>query len=208
MYSVFSVLLLLWPLCIPAAPAPVLAPAPGRQTGLRNANDIYTVEVRGDKYLVYSPYFKRKEEAVTELVIPTEAGQDDQIIVLEAYNAEERARADGSPRLHLSEVVENVARNHARKPLSSINWLVIDGVINRPTVEVVKRYKSDWQTLHPGDKFPARVTVTSSDPSWPAFGATPFFKTANYLFKDDRKAVRSIDIAQKWNGNNLWFRMG
>ncbi|KAK2036365.1 hypothetical protein LZ31DRAFT_437633, partial [Colletotrichum somersetense] len=75
-------------------------------------------------------------------------------------------------------------------------------VINRPTVEVINRYKSEWQGLHPKNKFPAKVTVTPSDPSWPAFGTTPFFKTANYLFKGDRRVVKSIDIVQKWGGNN------
>ncbi|KAK1994836.1 hypothetical protein LX36DRAFT_190719 [Colletotrichum falcatum] len=194
MHSIW--LLLLWSLSFAFAAA-------SRRTGLRNANDVYTVEASGSQYLVYSRYYYDGDYPVT-----TMAFKGDQIIIPLTWNANEDPHTDGSARLHLSDIIRLVANNHARKPLSSIEWLVIKNVSNDQTISVVRNYQNDYERrARPGATVPSKLTVKPSDPFWSTFRGTPFFKAANFAFQPNGKSVISIDIVSNW-GTNLWFRMG
>ncbi|KAK2023244.1 hypothetical protein LX32DRAFT_644782 [Colletotrichum zoysiae] len=204
MHSIYP-LLLLWSLsCTFAAPVT-------RPKGLRNPQDIYTVLIQGDKYLIFSPYYAQKAHPITTLIFPTDNGKNDQIIVPEAWNALESRHKDGSPRLYLSDIIQAVATRHANKPLTLINRVVIESISNERTLETINDYFRDWKKLHDNPKTkPERLTVKPSDSFWPAFKNTPFFKAANFTFKTSKKTVVSIDIVSDPGKlrPDLWFRMG
>ncbi|KAK1999119.1 hypothetical protein LX36DRAFT_743619 [Colletotrichum falcatum] len=224
MLSIYPLLVLLWSLSsafaapvrfgqeptprtpnLPRAP-PSLAIPPGRAP-LRSSKDIYNVVVRGDKYLVYTPYYERNNGAIVTMLFPSD--KRDQVIVTDAYTAGEKPHADGSARLHLSDMIEAVASRHAGRSLSSIDTLVIRTIVNPETKEVINDYYVDWKKgqADPRAEFPTTVSVKPSNKFWAAFARTPFFKAANYAFRSSRKSVRSVDIVSKY-GTDLWFRMG
>ncbi|KAK2043077.1 hypothetical protein LZ31DRAFT_622198 [Colletotrichum somersetense] len=216
MHSVYPLLVLLWSIsCAFAAPGRFVPPpkppgldAPDRQP-LRNAKDIYTVAVKGDKYLVYTPYFENNKEPITTLIIPNDGGKQDQIIIPAAYNSEETAHTDRSPRLHLSDVIQAVTTRHAKKTLASINWVVIRTIVNPQTKDVINDYYVDWKKrqANPRAEFPERVTIGQSDPFWNKFATTPFFKAVNYVFMPGR-TITSMVIDSKYGGSNLVFKIG
>ncbi|KAK1564161.1 uncharacterized protein LY79DRAFT_585279 [Colletotrichum navitas] len=191
-------------------PKPAGLNSPGSGSGLkplRQAKDIYTVAVKGDKYLVYTPYFEGNTVPVTVLIFPTD--KPDQIIIPLAFNGGEKPHTDRSPRLHLSDIIQAVASKHARKSLSSIDWVIIKTVVNKKTEAVLISYYEDWKKhqANPKAQLPKRITVDQSDKFWPTFKNTPFFKAVDYTFKPSKKAVVSMDVGPK-SGADLWLRLG
>ncbi|KAK2000896.1 hypothetical protein LX36DRAFT_390001 [Colletotrichum falcatum] len=205
MHSMYPLLLLLWSLLSSCAAAD---PLPSREKGLRRSNDIYTVVAYGDKYAVYSPDYASKLRPITILEFPTYPGETDQVIVHVAYNAREEPHRDGSPTLHLSDVIQAVASRHARKSLSSINWLMAKTIINEATLGVIQSYSDDWRRRNPGAQYPERLTIRPSDPFWQSFQNTPFFKAATYAFSGSRKSVGYIELdLHRGIASDLWFHM-
>ncbi|KAK2018585.1 hypothetical protein LZ32DRAFT_613611 [Colletotrichum eremochloae] len=182
MHSKYHLFLLLWSLlsCTFAAPF-------SRERGLRYNGDIYTVAQDGDYYYVYTPYYGRRyHEAVTKLIFP----HDDpgMITVLAAYNGKESPHPNGSPRLHLSDVIQAVASDrNAKRPLTSVNKMSGTTVVNKETLAVVNKYYQDWHKLNPGATFPETVTFTPSDSVWSSLQTTPFFKAVMWTFKGTGK---------------------
>ncbi|KAK2053362.1 hypothetical protein LY76DRAFT_668002 [Colletotrichum caudatum] len=202
MYSL-HLLLLFWSLL---SSFTVAAPVDPQGRGLRNANDIYTVVVKGDKYYVYTPYYRQKIRPVTILIIPNFR---DQIIINTAYNANEKPHDDRSPRLHLSDIIQLVATEHANKPLTSINWVVAKTVVHKETNKLINDYYDGWKKAHPGASIPERLTINPSDPYWSSFKSTSFFKTANFAFEANKKTVVSLDLVLRQGIlKDLWLRMG
>ncbi|KAK2049290.1 hypothetical protein LZ31DRAFT_538480 [Colletotrichum somersetense] len=182
---------------------------PGR-SHLRDANDIYNVEVKGDDYHVYTPYYWLNEEGIVRMIFPDDPGQDDRIIIYYAFNDYEKPHKDGSARLHLSEMIEAVAENHARRPLTSINIVIIETVVELRTAAVINEQYTEWkaQQFERDPKAP-EFAVDPSNKFWARFATTPFFKAVNHAFESSRKAVVKLDVKKGDRGStNLWFYMG
>ncbi|KAK2064769.1 hypothetical protein LY76DRAFT_587102 [Colletotrichum caudatum] len=173
------------------------APPPPGRTPLRNAGDIYSVAVEGYDYQVFTPYYKLGKVPVGRYQFPTEAGKSDQIIITHAYNGKELPHNDGSPRLYLSEMIQDVAKYHAHKPLSSINKVVVESVINDRTLAAVRQCYAEWRAAQTNKNVrhhPTKVTVNPSNRAWADFKYTPFVTAANFAFKDSGKTVESVDV--------------
>ncbi|KAK1970951.1 hypothetical protein LY78DRAFT_666473 [Colletotrichum sublineola] len=216
----------------PQAPDPVPAPAtsasaaPPNPTGpvadhldkkpLRDDKDTYTVAVKGDKYLVFSPYYRDGKAPVTELLFPSD--KKDEIVVTKALNVKEKKHTDGSKRLPLSDIMEAVASDkHAKRPLSTINTVVVRNIRGKRTEKAIHKSYEDWKKQQSDSKkakMPEKLAVQSSDPAWKEFKNTPFFKTVNKAFEHSKKAVVSVEIFAKEgkkghkHGRDLAFKMG
>ncbi|WDK21240.1 hypothetical protein CGRA01v4_12529 [Colletotrichum graminicola] len=186
--------------------------------GLRYDKDIYTVERAGDTYYVYTPYYTQnfRRAIVTKLIFPS--NKPDLITVASAWNGREKPHADGSPRLHLSDVIQAVASSrHANRPLKSLNRMNGLNVVNKETLVIINDYFHDWQKLNPGAKFPQNLTITPSSSFWPSFKSTPFFKAVKWTFNETDKTVGSINITPKgagrgpatgwFSGADMWCQM-
>ncbi|KAK1966928.1 hypothetical protein LY78DRAFT_27934 [Colletotrichum sublineola] len=191
MHSTYPLLLLLWSLLS----CTFAAPQTQKNKGLRYNNDIYTVKRDGDSYDVYTPYYERKKSPVTELMFPSASDRRDEIILRSAWNGEEKAHTDRSARLHLSDIIQAVASNrNANRPLESVKRIIGLTVVNDQALLIVNDYYQAWKQLHPGAKFPDKLTIYSSDPHWPSFERTAFYKAVWWTFKGTGKKVESIDI--------------
>ncbi|KAK2020601.1 hypothetical protein LX32DRAFT_647248 [Colletotrichum zoysiae] len=56
------------------------------------------------------------------------------------------------------------------------------------------RYRS---RLRPGAEFPEKLTIYPSDPHWPSFQKTAFYKLVSWTFKGTGKTVASVDIVPR-----------
>ncbi|WQF89438.1 hypothetical protein CDEST_14452 [Colletotrichum destructivum] len=173
------------------------------EKGLRHDNDIYTVEKDGDVYSVYTPYYTPplQRTPVTKLIFPEK--DHDLITVVAAFNGRETRHADGSPRLHLSEVIQAVASSrHANRPLTSINWMRGTQVINEETLAILDRYFDEWRKLNKNAKIPDTFTFTPSSSLWPPLENTSFFKAVKWTFDGTGKTIGSIHISPRKGSRN------
>ncbi|KAK1974097.1 hypothetical protein LZ30DRAFT_694583 [Colletotrichum cereale] len=173
-------------------PAPATPAGPPGRTPLRHAGDIYNVAVEGYEYQVFTRYYKKGGVPVARFEFPTEAGRTDQIIITHAYNGRELPHDDGTPRLHLSEMIEDVAEYHAHKSLSSINKVVVESVTNDPTLAAVRQCHAEWRAAQADENaryYPSKVTVNPSNKTWTYFKKTPFVKAANFALKGSGKTI-------------------
>ncbi|KAK1974911.1 hypothetical protein LZ30DRAFT_739144 [Colletotrichum cereale] len=203
MHSTYLLLLHLWLLLSYTSAAPTHL---GK--GLRYDNDIYTVKSEGDAYDIYTPNFFRGEMAVTKLIFPTD--NRNLITIASAWNGREKAHTDGSPRLHLSDIIQVIASNrHANRPLQSVNRIHGQFVVNEESIDIIDRYFDDWRKRNPDAEFPEKLTITPSSPFWPSLLKTQFFKAVTWTFAGTEKTVKSIYIVPQkgsYDGHrNFWF---
>ncbi|KAK2062947.1 hypothetical protein LY76DRAFT_588908 [Colletotrichum caudatum] len=190
MHSTYPLVLLLWSLLSSSAFA---APKARQSKGLRYDDDVYTVKRQGKSWDVYTPYYEDKVWPVTSLSFPTAK----ELVVKGAWNGEEKAHADGSPRLHLSDVIHAVAsRRNAGVRLKSISRITGKTVVNDEALSLLRDYYQS--RLQPGGAgFPEKLTISPSDPHWPSVEKTAFYKLVSWTFKGTGKTIASVDIVPK-----------
>ncbi|KAK2032879.1 hypothetical protein LX32DRAFT_136888 [Colletotrichum zoysiae] len=94
-------------------------------------------------------------------------------------------------------MIQDVAKYHAHKSLSSIDKVVVESIINDKTLAAVGRCYAEWRAAQTNKNvryYPTRVTVNPSNRTWIDFKYTPFVRAANFAFKDSGKTVKSIDV--------------
>ncbi|KAK2045197.1 hypothetical protein LZ31DRAFT_259835 [Colletotrichum somersetense] len=189
MHSTYPLLLLLWSLLSSSTFA---APQARQNKGLRYNNDIYTVRRDGNSWDVYTPYYEKNKSPVTVLSFPTAK----ELVVETAWNGEEKAHADGSARLHLSDVIQAVASSrNANVPLRSVDRITGRTVVNDEALLLLYQYYQSQR--QPGAKFPEKLTIYPSDPHWPSFQKTKFYKLVSWTFKGTGKTIGSVDIVPR-----------
>ncbi|KAK1561663.1 uncharacterized protein LY79DRAFT_573993 [Colletotrichum navitas] len=200
-----------------AAPTskPKLTPTPRNPENpkwqpLRAGGGIYNVKSLSSigLYYIYTPYYQDSREPVTALQLHK---GEDKLTILQAWNAYEGFHRNNSPRLKLSDVIRAVAKEQAHVDLGSLTKVVVDTVINKPTITVVNDFFADWEKLQskPNQLRPPKVTLTPSSSYWPAFQTTPFVKAVNYALARDKKMVTTISIVTtEMKTTNLLFSLG
>ncbi|KAK1980318.1 hypothetical protein LZ30DRAFT_133079 [Colletotrichum cereale] len=179
----------------------------------------YTVRVVEDAFYVFTPYFKESEYAVTVIELPTDRRLDKQLIIRQAWNAQEKRPWFSTPRLHLSEIIRAVISEKTDVQLNSLKWVIARDALNKETIAVLKDFISDYNkrlaNKHAPRQEPVTVSVEPSDSFWPAFRQTPFFKTVNYIFRDENKIVDKLEIVitevktddELRHQADIWFRL-
>ncbi|KAK2040384.1 hypothetical protein LZ31DRAFT_557921 [Colletotrichum somersetense] len=81
---------------------------------------------------------------------------------------------------------------HANRPLESVNWIMAENVIHKPTLDAITSYYGH----KPGPLVPEILTIEPSKPSWQKFEGTAFYKTVRWTFKDI-KTIEFISIVTK-----------
>ncbi|KAK1997138.1 hypothetical protein LX36DRAFT_701176 [Colletotrichum falcatum] len=133
-------------------------PTPPGRTPLRKAGDVYNVLAEGSDYQVFTRYYRVGRVPIARVLFP----KNNQVVITHAYTARETPHDDGTPRLHLSDIIEAVAKYHAHKSLSSINEVVVEAITNSQTIAAVRQYYAEWRAV-PANKnaghYPSKIFI-------------------------------------------------